>query len=285
MNLFQSPLQKIEYSGFDKPIYIKRDDMLHPIVSGNKWRKLKYTVAVAQKLNYTHIATFGGAYSNHMVATACACAELKIRCSIFIRGQEPMDSHYIKTAQLYGATLIQVERSQYADKNKLFAAHFDSNQTYFIAEGGKGLHALQGVGEIINEINLAKYALVHASATGTTAVGLAGAANKNTFIHSVAVLKNQKEQEELFNEYSVQGKINLHMDYTLGGYAKTTAALMKFCTHFIAETGIMIDPVYTGKALFALQILLQNELKDKEVVFLHTGGTLGIFSPAFMQKF
>ncbi len=271
-------------------IFIKRDDLIHPIVSGNKWRKLEFAIKKALAENKNHLVTFGGAFSNHMVATACAGASLGLKTSCFIRGDELQGpaNHYLFSAQLYGMELIPVSREQYRLKSTLFEEYF-SNQphAYFVAEGGESAEGIEGVEKIIAELDFVPDYIVHASATATTACGLGSGLQKinviNTQVLSIAVLKNKEEQTEKIENLGLQHFCEIIDGFECGGYAKTNADLLHFCKDFIRQTGIMIDPVYTGKALFALSQLLKNGNINphKKTMFLHTGGTLGIFSDKF----
>ena len=285
MEIYASPLQKISLPRSGRSIYIKRDDLIHPIVSGNKWRKLKYAIQNMQSRGLNELATFGGAYSNHMVATACAGASLGIKTHCFIRGHEPMDSHYLALARMYGMNLIQVNREDYLNKEALFKNHF-GNQVYFINEGGKSEYGAKGLEDVITEIDLDNYSLFHASAAGTTALGLAQGidkSGKNIQLHPIAVLKNQAEQADYLKDVPH----HLNMDYTQGGYAKTNSELIHYCKDFTSSTGILVDPIYTGKALLALDsMILNNQIGPNEnIVFLHTGGMLGVLSPKILAQF
>lgn len=283
MEIYSSPLQTIVLPGTQIEIYIKRDDLLHPIVSGNKWRKLKYSLAELKNQGLNELATFGGAYSNHMVATACAGASLGIKTHCFIRGHEPMDSHYLSLAKLYGMNLIQVSREEYKDKNALFAKYFEKS-VYFMDEGGKSDLGSRGLEDVIAEIDLPQYSLFHASATGTTALGLATGiqkSDKNIELYPIAVINNREEQADYLKEVSH----HLNMDYTFGGYAKTKDELIEFCKEFTSQTGILIDPIYTGKALFAMRDFIRKNAIDtvNPIVFLHTGGMLGVLSQRMLD--
>lgn len=271
-------------------IFIKRDDLIHPIVSGNKWRKLEFAIKKALAENKNHLVTFGGAYSNHMVATACAGASLGLKTSCFIRGDELQGTanHYLFSAQLYGMELIPVSREQYRLKSTLFEEYFGTQaHTYFVAEGGESTEGIEGVEKIIAELEFVPDYIVHASATATTACGLGSGLQKiqaqNTQVLSIAVLKNKEEQTTKIENLGLQNICEIIEGFECGGYAKTNTELLLFCKDFIRQTGIMIDPVYTGKALFAMAQLLKNGTIDphKKTVFLHTGGTLGIFSDKF----
>ncbi len=281
-----SHLEKLSgnlFYGHEK-LYIKRDDLIHPVVSGNKWRKLKYQLQTAQKNNQTHLVTFGGAYSNHMIATACAAAALGFKSSCFVRGHEltAQSNHYLRLASLYGMQLIPVNREDYRNKLHLFETHFSHDpHAYYIAEGGEGEMAYAGVEEIISELPFEPDFIVHASATATTTTGLLMGLKKynmkNARVVAVPVLLNAEEQFSKISNRQLEQQLMLATGYEMGGYAKTTDKLLDFMQKFISETGILIDQVYTAKAWMALQGLIEKKeiSKDKSVVFLHTGGTLG----------
>jgi 1-aminocyclopropane-1-carboxylate deaminase len=271
-------------------IFIKRDDLIHPIVSGNKWRKLKYHISEAQKNNKNHLVTYGGAFSNHMVAVACASAVLGMKSSCFVRGEEikPGTNHYTRLASLYGMELISVPRDVYrSKKEELFHTHFgNAENCVLIPEGGSGASGEKGVAEIIAEFDFAPDIILHASATATTARGLAQGMQlspefANSRLMSIPVLLNSEEQTSLIADYENTEIIH---GFECGGYAKVSPELMKFVKEFISQTGILIDPVYTGKALFGLKKLIENNkiTSAQTVVFIHTGGVLGIFSNHFL---
>jgi 1-aminocyclopropane-1-carboxylate deaminase len=278
-----SRLEPLNLPGFEGRLFIKRDDLIHPIVCGNKWRKLKYLIRAAQEQGKNHLVTFGGAYSNHLLATACAGAALGLKTTCFLRADEDIDNHYLFAARLYGMNLIPTDRGAYRDKKSLFNTHFGQDvNAFYVAEGGESVEAELGIAELIDELDWEPDLIVHASATATTASGLAaGIVRKGwkTKVLSVAVLKNAEEQAQKLQTGGWSNVVSVNADYDFGGYAKTTFELMEFIRITVAQTGIMFDPVYTGKALFAL-----NALKPEgKVVFLHTGGTMGIFSEAFMK--
>lgn len=269
--------------GFEGRLFIKRDDLIHPIVCGNKWRKLKYLIKAAQEQGKNHLVTFGGAYSNHLLATACAGAALGLKTTCFLRADEDIENHYLFAAKMYGMNLIPTERGAYRNKQLLFDQHFGHYKSaFFIAEGGESTEAELGVAEIIDELQQEPDVLVHASATATTAAGLArGIVRRGwkTKVLSIAVLKNAAEQTQKLQAEGWGNIVAVNADFDFGGYAKMNTELMQFLKTVVAQTGIMFDPVYTCKALFAL-----NALKPEgKVVFLHTGGTMGIFSEPFMK--
>jgi 1-aminocyclopropane-1-carboxylate deaminase len=276
-------------------VFIKRDDLIHPVVSGNKWRKLKYHVEAMRAAGKSSLVTFGGAYSNHMVAAACVAATYRFRSSCFVRGQEILGdmNHYLRLARLYGMNFIPVEREMYRmDKRDLYELFCGlDKRSYFVDEGGAGPLGAKGVAEIIDELPFVPDFLYHASATGTTAEGLImGTAKRSEFVNmtvrSVAVLKNAEEQRMKIEAAVGHAQRELLEGFEVGGYAKTSPELMQFVKQFIRETGILIDPVYTGKALWALKMdIASGRISDYDkVIFLHTGGMLGLFSEKMMGE-
>src|SRR5471030_868604 len=134
-----SPVQQLHDKLFDEKhikVFIKRDDLIHPIISGNKWRKLKYILKRARAENKNHLVTFGGAYSNHLLATAAAAAKFGFKATGFVRG-EPVDNDTLFLCRLHGMQLIFVDRGPYRDKPALFQKHFGGDEdAFFVGEGG-----------------------------------------------------------------------------------------------------------------------------------------------------
>jgi len=279
-----APLQPLKIKGIEGDVYIQRDDLIHPLVSGNKWRKLQYHILYAQQKGKSRLVTFGGAYSNHLLATAAAGAIMGLQTAAFLRADEPIDNHYLRAAQLYGMQLIPVSREDYRHKPELFARHFGEDLTaHCIAEGGAGEAAWEGVAGIVKSLPFAPDYLLHASATATTAIGLGKgiqACGYKTRVYAVAVLNNFEEQRHFIQEAGLSEIVEVLDGYAFGGYAKTSKALMDFVKSAIAQTGILFDPVYTGKALWALR----DKALPGRGVFLHTGGSMGLFSEAFLRR-
>lgn len=292
-----SKLQSLKASVLGEGVrfFIKRDDLIHPLVSGNKWRKLEFAVTKALLENKTHLVSYGGAYSNHMVALAAAGAAMGFKTTCFVRGDEieNVTNHYLALAKLNGMELIPVARDKYRNaKEELFNTYFGNNpECKMIPEGGESVDAFIGIAAIIGELKLSPDFILHASATTTTAIGLAKGLREhahrftNTKILAVAVLKNVLEQETKVKENGVSDLVTVVDGFQSGGYAKANPELMSFLKAFIKETGIMIDPVYTAKALFAMKEMIASGQipQGSTVLFLHTGGTLGIFSDRFLS--
>ena len=281
-----SPLQKIHHPQLTN-FYVKRDDLIDPYISGNKWRKLKYLLKRANDEGKTHLVTFGGAFSNHLVATASAAARTGLKATAFVRG-EPVENEMLLICKLYGMQLIFVDRDSYKNKQLLFTKHFsDDGQAFFIDEGGASQEAVRGCSEIVDELPEDVDMLFCAAGTGSTAAGLMkGILDRklHTVLHVVPVLKSGAFIKENMAEYvAVDQQLILHLDYHFGGYAKTQPLLMEFLHQFAAANGILTDPGYTAKLFFAIEALAQKRLisKDAKIVALHTGGLLGLLG---MQK-
>ena len=286
-----SPEQKIEhplYISKNVEVFMKRDDMIHPFISGNKWRKLKYNLEKAKKENKDTLVTFGGAWSNHLLATACAGATFQYKTIAFVRGEE-VSNPVLDMCKLFGMVLRFVSRDEYKIKRQLFDSSVDKNECYFIDEGGSSLEATLGCKELINELKHEYDHIFCAAGTGTTAAGLSlGIADKNlnTVLDVIPVLKNGGFiLDEITNYNAPIDQVKLHLDYHFGGYAKTKPELLDFIKEYIQSTGIMIEPTYTGKAMYALHELIEKDYfpKGSRILFIHTGGLTGLLGQ--LEKF
>src|SRR3569833_459468 len=253
-----SPVHQIHDKLFDEQglkVFIKRDDLIHPIISGNKWRKLKYLLKDAQSQNKTHLVTFGGAYSNHLLATAAAAAKFGFKSTGIVRGEE-VNNDTLFLCRLHGMNLIFTDRESYRDMQGLFDKHFaNDDNAFFIDEGGSSLLGAKGCSELIDELNETYDHIICACGTGTTAAGIINGITQNklsTQCHGVPVLKNgeflRKDIDAFLKKSSTY---DLHTDYHFGGYGKVSDELIRFVKQFAADTGILIEPVYTGKMLYA----------------------------------
>jgi len=278
-----SPLQQIQFempSGIE--LYIKRDDLIHPYISGNKWRKLKYLIQTAQLQNKKTLVTFGGAYSNHLLATACAAALKGFKSLGFVRGEElDASNHTLFLCEQFGMKIIFVDRISYLNKAALFEKYFsNNNDAFFIDEGGRSDEAILGCSELIDELPQTFDHIVLAAGTGSTFCGiLKGCAKHNlsTKVHAIVVHKGIPEIVDYTIAKTSYAHYSIQDDYHFGAYAKTSPDLISFMKKFQQATGILLDPVYTAKALYALYDLIQQgviQAKEK-VLFIHTGGLIG----------
>jgi 1-aminocyclopropane-1-carboxylate deaminase len=281
-----SPLEQLRHELFDQKgveVWLKRDDLIHPFISGNKWRKLKYHLLAARGEGREHLVTFGGAYSNHLLAAACAAAKFGFSSTAFLRG-EPVDNDTIFLCRMFGMELIFVSRDAYRDKDQLFKSAFGNDPAaYCIPEGGGGEAALRGCSELLDETGGDFTHIVTAAGTGTTAAGiLRGIAERkfSTALEVVAVLKGDFLEEMLQgSRYMPPVAVRVHTDHHFGGYAKTTPELTAFITKFARTTGILLDPVYTGKMMFAVFDRIASGMfpAGSRILALHTGGLFGLF--------
>ncbi|GAA4747958.1 1-aminocyclopropane-1-carboxylate deaminase/D-cysteine desulfhydrase [Flavisolibacter ginsenosidimutans] len=272
------------FYSFPQTIDVLRLDLLHPVVSGNKWFKLKEYIKAAKAEAKTTLLTFGGAYSNHIVATAAATHFIGLKSIGIIRGEEPkMPSHTLLAAKNYGMQLYFVSREEYRNKSvprQVFAEH-DAESIYTLPEGGYGALGVQGASDILyqNETNFYTHILC-AVGTGTTLAGLIKASLPQQKVIGVPVLKNafslQQEIQNLLTQEK-QDAFELLWDYHFGGYAKYTADLLNFMNEFYGQTNIPTDLVYTGKAFFAAFNLLKKACfpPGSRLLLIHTGGLQG----------
>lgn len=277
-----SPLQELKNIDSLR-LWVKRDDLIDPYISGNKWRKLKYILERAKKQDKNHLVTFGGAYSNHLLATAAAASRAGLKATAFVRG-EPVSNEILVLCRLFGMKLIFTNREEYKNKPALFKSFFaDDLSAYFIDEGGASPEAVKGCAEIIDELPDDIDHLFCAAGTGTTAAGLLKGIHKRklkTQLHVVPVLKGGSFiANEILNYTQDIDQLNLHTDYHFGGYAKTPADLFAFMNAFIAREGLLVDPIYTAKMFFSIYNLASKGYfkPGEKIVALHTGGLLGIF--------
>ena len=286
-----SPEQRIISPLFDEKdiqVFVKRDDMIHPFISGNKWRKLKYNLENAINQNKTTLVTFGGAWSNHLLATAAAGASNGLKTIGFVRGDQ-VNNPVLSMCQLFGMKLHFVDRTSYKDKINLFDNSTYREIGYFIDEGGSGAEAVLGCKELIDELAVTYDHIVCAAGTGSTVAGIQDGINQRqlkTQLHIIPVLKGGDFiADEILKLGVERGNSLLHLHYHFGGYAKTKPELIEFIKNFVSETGIMIEPTYTGKAMYALYDLIgQNYFqKGSKILFIHTGGLTGLLG--MLDKF
>lgn len=277
-----SPLEKLDHPLLSQ-LWVKRDDLIDPYISGNKWRKLKYLLAAAQSQNKNHLVTFGGAYSNHLVATASAAARAGLKSTAFVRG-EAVSNQMLLLCKLFGMNLIFTDRESYKNKPALFNGLFGHDpQAFFIDEGGASAEAVRGCAELIRELPHGFDHIFCAAGTGTTAAGLLQGVKEQglqTEVHVIPVLKGGAFITEEITRYTGRSsKLHVHTDYHFGGYAKTTEPLLIFMLDFISRYGLLIDPVYTAKLFFAIEDLASKGTiqKDAKILAVHTGGLLGIW--------
>jgi 1-aminocyclopropane-1-carboxylate deaminase len=278
-----SPVEQIFDPLFTKKkveVFVKRDDMIHPFISGNKWRKLKYMLSHADSLNKKHLVTFGGAFSNHLLATACAAAKFGFKSTGVVRGEE-VRNEVLMLCKLFGMSLLFTDRQSYRDKISFYDKHFHNDpDAFFIDEGGAGELGVKGVSELVGELAEDYDHIFCAAGTGTTAAGIAKGIQEyspSSRMHVIPVLKGGSFLRTEIEQYTYH-TFDIHSEYHCGGYAKTTDDLLNFIQTFCRSTGILIEPVYTGKMFFALYdlVLKDSFSRGSKILAVHTGGLTGI---------
>jgi 1-aminocyclopropane-1-carboxylate deaminase len=283
-----APIQRINdpllaHSGVD--LFIKREDLIHPHISGNKFRKLKYNIQEAKTRGYSTILTMGGAFSNHIAASAFAAREEGFNSIGIIRGEQyEALNPTLSFAKECGMHLHYVNRHEYRNRHhhefiKNLHELFDS--FYLIPEGGANEEGAAGCAEILEDIAPGIYDYICcACGTGTTLAGMLRAYNsKKTQFIGFAVLKARKSLEDTIRNLSGNSEVpwTLNTEYHLGGYAKFPDSLKTFINSFERQTNIPLDPVYTGKMLYGVYDMISNSFfrKGQRILLIHTGGLQG----------
>jgi 1-aminocyclopropane-1-carboxylate deaminase len=289
------PLQQINseiarHAGVE--LYVLRLDLMHPWVNGNKWFKLKYNLLEAKEKNFTTLLTFGGAYSNHIYATAAAGNFFGFRTIGVIRGEErlPLNAT-LSFAVQQGMQLVYLNREMYRQRNTLALEEYlrqSFGEVFIIPEGGSNLNGVRGCTEII-----ARAAFNHicvACGTATTLAGIALSLHEGQRAIAFPVLKNgaflAQEIESLLTNYlasnlpspySSPASWELVCDYHFGGYAKVNDELLLFSQQFTQEHGVPLDYVYTAKMFYGVMDLLQQGFfcEGDSLLLVHTGGLQG----------
>ncbi|MDC9722903.1 MAG: pyridoxal-phosphate dependent enzyme [Urechidicola sp.] len=296
-NTKNSILQKVSFSGINRKdiqLFIKREDLIHPEISGNKFRKLKYNLKQAQLENKNTLLTFGGAFSNHISATAFAGKLHGFKTIGVIRGDELGDdlektlqsNPTLRFAHECGMQFKFVSRTDYRKKAsqefieqlKDVPIAIGMDDFYLVPEGGTNDLAIKGCEEILSEETENFDTICLAVGTGGTISGIINSAKPHQQVLGFPALKGDFLNDEI-NKYVHQTENwKLISEYHFGGYAKTSNELITFINQFKKETSIPLDPVYTGKLLFGLVDLINRDYFDEgaKILAIHTGGLQGI---------
>lgn len=265
-------------------LHIKRDDLLHRHISGNKFRKLKYNLEQARVLNHKTLLTFGGAYSNHIAAVAAAGKEFGFKTIGVIRGDELASSiernPTLAFAQSCGMQFDFISREVYRHKESTdFASYLRQKwgEFYFIPEGGTNALAVQGAQEILTTQDVSYDYICCAVGTGGTISGLIHSAFSHQKILGFPALKGDFLNAEIC-KFAPTGNWELIRGYEFGGYAKITAELIEFMNDFYQKTQVPLDPIYTAKMVFGVTDLISKGYfeNDAKILMIHTGGLQGI---------
>lgn len=268
----------------DISLTIKREDLIHPFVSGNKFRKLKYNLLQAKAENKDTLLTFGGAFSNHIAAVAFAGKEQGFKTIGIIRGNELFDkieeNPTLKFAQENGMQFEFVSREEYRLKSEIFYIEKLKDKFgdfYLVPEGGTNELAVKGCEEILTDEDAFFNYVCCAVGTGGTISGLINSAKENQKILGFPALKGDFLNDEI-RIFAKKDNWNLISDYHFGGYGKINLELIEFINGFFEETKVTLDPIYTGKMVFGVIDLINKNYfpAHSKILLIHTGGLQGI---------
>ncbi len=274
-------------------LFVLREDLIHPEISGNKWRKLKYNIQEAKNKGLKKVVTFGGAYSNHIAATAAAGNYFGLETVGIIRGEETLPLNTtLQLAVDNGMKFKYVSRSFYRDDkyNPTFLKELkkEVGDFYLVPEGGSNAFAVKGCTEIIKNINIDFDVITCACGTGGTIAGIIASLDNSKEIIGFPALKGGdflvddinrllESYQATFNQSIQNNNWKLNTDFHFGGYGKITNELVDFVNEFKVKHQIPLDLIYTGKMMFGIYHLAKTteQLNGKNIVIIHTGGLQG----------
>ncbi|WP_349920694.1 1-aminocyclopropane-1-carboxylate deaminase/D-cysteine desulfhydrase [Aeromonas veronii] len=285
--LIPSPLYPVQHPLLDVHgvrLWCKRDDLIHPTLSGNKWRKLKYHLLQAKREGKHHLLSFGGAYSNHIHALAAAGHRAGLRTTGIIRGEaDSVSNSTLRAASEWGMTLQFVDRQSYRRRqDSEWLAQFETQHTLIVPEGGSSPLAIPGVAELVAEVPFSPDLWVLPCASGGTLAGLVAGKREAEQILAIAVLKGgafiHDEVCRLHPPAASTPGWRIALDHHDGGYARFSREMWQWVQAFGAQTGLPLEPIYSGKAIWGLfrELAAGHIPRGSEIVFIHTGGLQGL---------
>ncbi len=298
-----TPIDRPRFKQQNLHVLMKRDDIIHPIVSGNKWRKLKYQLQALLSTDNPEVISFGGTWSNHLHALGYCCHQLSIPLRVFVRGEE---AHYqsamIADLRQWKVEITWLDRKTYRQKHtddyvKVLQQQYPA--AIIIPEGGSSLFALKGVAELMNELPAETHYFCMAVGSGGTFAG-AGLAALDRGIKIIGIpvvkdfndisrrinllwrqhqsldVKSDKNKNEILQR--VQSNCQLIDGYHGGGYAKISPDIASFIKQFYREQRIMLEPIYVAKLVLAIEDLASRGffVENSHIVMLHSGGLQGL---------
>jgi len=291
LEIHESKNQEILHPILDRAeisLHLKREDLIHDKISGNKYRKLKYNLVEAKKLEVNKVLTFGGAYSNHISATAAAGKELGLQTIGIIRGEELgqdqnktlSENDTLRFASSCGMKFKFISRTLYKDKESpvlLETLQKEFGSFYLVPEGGTNALAIKGCEEILSASDTGFDRICCAVGTGGTIAGIINASMEHQKVMGFPALKGSFLSEEI-EKYTIKKNWSLVEKYHFGGYGKINVELVEFINTFYREQNIALDPIYTGKMLFGLFDMIKKGIfiKNTRILAIHTGGLQGI---------
>lgn len=288
--LLPSPLERVYVEEADLAsleFYIKRDDLIHPWLSGNKYRKLKYNLQKIKTEGIGTLITFGGPFSNHLYAAAGACALMDIKGVGIVRGEVDAQNPTLRFCFEHGMDIFGTSRDDYRlkEKSKILATVATGYPDYTVLpEGGTNELAMPGcmemVGEIRSQLGRSPDYIVLSAGTGGTAAGILMALPPESRLIVFPALKTDHMYDEILklSAYKNRGRVSVISDFHFGGYAKVTDELLDFITLFWNKTGVPLEHIYTAKAMYGLLNLTRQGFfkPGSTIVFVHTGGLQGL---------
>lgn len=282
--------EQLDHAGVS--LSVKREDLLHPTISGNKWRKLKYNFKDALDNGIETVVTFGGAFSNHIFSTAAASHALGLKSVGIIRGEYDKSNPTTKFAKQCGMELRFVDRPSYREKENSEAVKsilLEYSNYLLIPEGGSNDLAEKGLHELSLEINESHHNIIMVSAgTGSTATGILQNLDSNKSLWVFSSLKSEYLKGEILSKTdpSKHAQLKFISSYHYGGYGKTPNELINFMNDFKAQTEIPLDPIYNGKLISGFSDMVeQSKVNSKHsYLWVHTGGLQGIEAYNYMAK-
>ena len=281
--LLPSPVQTLRFVGSEErgqEIFVKREDLIHGLIGGNKWRKLKYNLSQFQEGDYDGIASLGGPYSNHLIALAFACKVLKIRCVGFVRSNQ-IDglNPTIQTCRKLGMAVLPIHPNEYADRHDENEMDIVSRQSwikhpYFIPEGGSNELSLKGCREMLEELAIDPDFIVLPIGTGATMAAI----TKGSACKVVGISPFKKDKVVIPFEKDIRPPHEILYDFALNGFGRYHEKLIDVIHFFWKEYGIPLDPIYNAKGMMALQHMIANNFfpEGVKILYINTGGLQGI---------
>jgi len=274
-------------------LLMKRDDLIHPIVSGNKWRKLRYNLTAALRADHHTLLTFGGAFSNHIVATAFAAKGSGLDSIGIIRGEDDAENPTLKAARELGMELVFISREEYRQKDEesfIQALRQRHGRFHLVPEGGANADGVRGCAEILREVDQDFDIVCCACGTGTTLAGIGLGLQRGQKALGFPALKGAEPLvDEVKRLMDVSGlrtatgrevgpdQLSLNCEFHFGGYAKIDRELLRFIEGFKERTGVGLDPVYSGKMMYGICAMAADGriARGTTVLGIHTGGMQG----------
>lgn len=277
-----SRVQKLEFS-FAKEkgveLFMKRDDEIHELVSGNKWRKLKPIFQKASERGIQRIQSMGGPYSNHLLALAVACKFYGFESEAFIRGEE-VENPVLNICKAYGMKLNFISRDEFRARRNENKALVFSSTVLFIPEGAAVPEGEEGMKSLLDELEEEYSDIIDCVGSGTSVKGLARFVKPGTKLHAVMCVKDESLARELDDL-----DVNTLRGYERGGFAKIDREMMEACADFQEQTGILLDPIYTTKMWMCCKDLIEKGRFEKgsRILLVHSGGLQGWLGDGMMK--